>query len=229
MRPIGTVKVLEARRRKALALLEKQFSLNEVARQIGCHASSVMRWRDLLHELGEEGLKARIPPGRPSRLSGEQKQQLLQFLLQGPDAFGWRTEVWTTQRIAELVKAKFGIVYHPDYIGRLMHSLHWSHQKPERRALERDEQAIQSWETKVWPRVKKRPKAGCLPDLCGRIRVSVDSQRAKDLGAGRAHAAGSPPLSKSADLCDLRHFAQPVPQAFEPVLDVELGQYPPDP
>jgi len=130
MRPIGTIKVLEAHRRKALALLDKKLSLNEVARQIGCHASSVMRWRDLLQELGEEGLKARTPPGRPSRLSGEQKQQLLQFLLQGPGAFGWRTEVWTTQRIAELVKAKFGIVYHPDHVGRLMHSLHWSHQKP---------------------------------------------------------------------------------------------------
>jgi transposase len=158
MRPIGTVKVLEARRRKALALLQKDLSLNEVARQIGCHASSVMRWRDLLNQQGEEGLKARTPPGRPSRLSEEQKQQMLQFLLQGPGSFGWRTEVWTTQRIAELVKNKFRIVYHPDHIGRLMHSLHWSHQKPERRALERDEAEIQAWKTNVWPRVKKTPK-----------------------------------------------------------------------
>ena len=54
---------------------------------------------------------------------------------------GYRTNLWTTARIAELIR-QFGIQYHRDHVGRLMHSLNWSPQKPERRALERDEKPL---------------------------------------------------------------------------------------
>jgi transposase len=36
-----------------------------------------------------------------------------------------------------------------------MHGLQWSPQKPERRALERNEQAIERWKQKDWRRIKK--------------------------------------------------------------------------
>jgi len=155
MRPKGSVRELEARRRRALKLLEENLSLNEVARRLGCHPSSVMRWRDRLREFGEPGLKAQSPPGRRPRLSGEQKERLLEDLLAGPAEFGYRTQIWTTRRIAEVIEKRFGISYHRDHVGRLMHSLGWSHQKPERRAVERNESAIEEWKTQEWPRVKK--------------------------------------------------------------------------
>lgn len=162
MRPKGSVGELEVRRRKALKLLEEDLSLNEVARRLGCHPSSVMRWRNRLRDFGEPGLKAQSPPGRPPRLSEQQKQQLLEELLAGPAAFGYRTQIWTTRRIAEMIERRFAISYHPDHVGRLMHSLGWSHQKPERRAVERNEEAIEEWKTTEWPRVKKT-SSGWLP------------------------------------------------------------------
>ncbi len=162
MRLKGSAKVLEARRRRALQLLEDNVSLHEVARQIGCHASSVMRWRDRLKDLGEGGLKVGSSPGRPSRLSAQQRKQLLNQLLKGPGAFGWRTEVWTTSRIAQLIERQFQVTYHRDHVGRLMHALGWSHQKPERRALQRNEAAIGDWKAKDWVRVK-RTLGGWVP------------------------------------------------------------------
>jgi len=80
---------------------------------------------------------------------------LVNLLLQGPMMHGYRSNLWTTARIAELIRSQFGIRYHRDHVGRLMHSLNWSPQKPERRALERDEQAIARWQQKDWPRIKK--------------------------------------------------------------------------
>jgi transposase len=68
---------------------------------------------------------------------------------------GYRTNLWTTARIAELIRREFGVQYHRDHVGKLMHALNWSPQKPERRALERNEQAIERWKQKDWPRVKK--------------------------------------------------------------------------
>jgi hypothetical protein len=61
-------------------------------------------------------------------------------------------------RIAEVVEREFGVSYHPDHIGRLMHSLGWTPQKPEARALEREEVEIERWKQKEWPRIKKTPQ-----------------------------------------------------------------------
>lgn len=157
MRPKGSVRELEVRRRKALKLLEQDLSLNEVARRLDCHPSSVMRWRDRFHKFGEAGLTAQSPPGRPSRLSEKQQQQLFADLLAGPAEFGFRTQIWTTQRIAEVIEKRFGISYHRDHIGKLMHSLGWIHQIPERRAVERNEAAIGEWEDTEPSRAKKNP------------------------------------------------------------------------
>jgi transposase len=77
-------------------------------------------------------------------------------------AHGYRTNLWTTARIAEVIGQEFGVHYHRDHIGRLMHSLQWSHQKPERRALERNEGAIEHWKRKDWQRIKKKP-SGWVP------------------------------------------------------------------
>lgn len=155
MRPFGSPKQLEKRRRKAMELLDTGLSLHEVARRIGANASSVMRWRDERRKHGEQGLEPKPVPGRPLKLTSQQRQRLIILLLRGAIANGYRTELWTTARIAELIERHFAISYHRDHIGRLMSSLGWSYQKPEKRALQRDEQAIEEWKNNHWPRIKK--------------------------------------------------------------------------
>jgi len=154
-RPRGSADLLSDRRRRALELLKLGLSLNEVARRIQCVASSVMRWRDAWRRRGADALKVGASPGRPSKLKAAQQRRLLRVLLKGPLTYGYSTNVWTTARIAEVITREFGVSYHRDHVGRLMHSLNWSHQKPEKRAVERDEEAIEQWKRKDWPRVKK--------------------------------------------------------------------------
>jgi len=158
MRPYGSPTTLEKRRRRAISLLEHGLSLHEVARRIGCHASSVMRWRNIHERYGKHGLNPKPVPGRPPRLSSRQKAQLVGLLTEGAMANGYRTELWTTARIAKLIERTFHVRYHRDHVGRLMHALGWSYQKPERRALQRDEEAIEEWKRKKWPQIKKKAK-----------------------------------------------------------------------
>jgi transposase len=150
----GSADLLEDRRKRALALLDSGYSLNEVGRRIGCHASSVMRWRDSRRRGGAQALRVRCSPGRPLKLDQAKRKRLVNLLLQGPIAHGYRTNLWTTARIAAVIQREFGVQYHRDHVGRLMHSLRWSPQKPERRALERNEKAIEGWKQKDWPRIK---------------------------------------------------------------------------
>lgn len=156
MRLKGSAQVLEDRRQRAMRLLRGgKLSLNEVARRLGCAASSVMRWQQAWQADGQKGLKVKQSPGRPSKLSERQRQGLVAILLKGAVMRGYRTELWTTARIAEVIRKEFHVRYHRDHVGRLMHNLGWSHQKPERRARERDEAAIERWRRRDWPKVKK--------------------------------------------------------------------------
>lgn len=157
MRPHGSPQSLEERRRRVVTFLKQKLSLHEIGRRLGCHASSVLRWRNALRSGGSEALKAKPAPGRPSRLTAKQKTRLVGCLVQGAMAHGYRTELWTTLRIAELIQRRFRVKYHRNHVGKLLHQLHWSPQKPEGRAVERDERTIEAWKRDVWPAVKKTP------------------------------------------------------------------------
>ncbi len=164
MRPKGSAEVLADRRRRALELLDEGHSLNEVARRIGCQASSVMRWRDKRDDEGAAVFEVGASPGRPPKLSDQQLERLIELLQHGAMAQGYSTDLWTCKRITKLIRKEFRVRYHPHHIGRLLHQLGWSYQKPERRALERDEAAIARWRDREWPRAKKT--------LCGWVPTS---------------------------------------------------------
>jgi transposase len=154
-RPKGSAELIEARRRQALRLLEEGYSLNEVGRMVGSAPSSVMRWRDALQSGGEEALKVRFSPGRPATLTDAQRGKIVALLLKGAMANGFGTELWTTGRVATLIQKRCRVQFHRSHVARLLHELGFSCQKPERRALERDEEKIEEWKRKRWPQVKK--------------------------------------------------------------------------
>lgn len=156
MRPHGSAEELERRRRRAIALLEVGHRQAEVARAVGAHPSSVKRWWEAYQKIGEGGLAAKPVPGRPSRLSARQRKLLVSRLLKGAQANGFPTDLWTCPRIAKVIEDRYGVHYHVDHIPRLMASLGFSSQKPEKRAVERDEERIARWVAKDWRRIKKR-------------------------------------------------------------------------
>lgn len=158
MRPKGSAKELETRRMIAGRLLQAGKGVREVARLVGASPSSVSRWKKSLEEHGIEGLKAKPHPGRSARLTPQQKETLKKVLLEGPRAAGFPTDLWTLARVAQVIERLFGVKYHPGYVWYILRKMGWSCQKPERRARERDETAIESWRQEEWPRVQKKPK-----------------------------------------------------------------------
>jgi transposase len=159
MRPPGSPRALERRRRRAIALLEQGFQPVEVASQLGVDRRSVRRWKAAYQKGGESAIEARAAPGRPPALDPKAKARLEGVLLKGAKACGFPTDLWTCPRVAEVIADRFGVAYHVDHIGRLLRGMGWSPQKPTRRAIERDETAIKQWVKTDWPRVKKTPRA----------------------------------------------------------------------
>jgi len=160
MRPRGSAEQLERRRRQAVQLLNEGKGLSDTAEAVGASVSSVWRWRQAYREGGWEGLRPRPTPGRPSKLSESQKQGLREVLEAGPLAARYPTDLWTLKRVAEVIRKRFGVRYNTCHVWTVLVKLGWSCQKPERRARERDEEAIHRWRRRDWVRIKKSPAGG---------------------------------------------------------------------
>jgi len=158
MRTKGSAAELEQQRRQAVALLNQGWAGAQVARTLNVSQAAVTRWKQAYQESGTVGLAAKPHPGGQPRLTAVQRQRLSDLLLQGPREHGYRTELWTLERVAEVIAQRFGVQYHPCHVWRVLHGLGWSCQKPERRARERNEEAVARWRREDWPRLKKRPK-----------------------------------------------------------------------
>lgn len=152
MRPFGTFEQLAQRRQRALRLLQVGQGPTQVARQVGTTPQSVCRWRREAHRKRKPKGRA---PGRPCRLSATQTRQLVAALKRGAYAYGYAEDYWTLDRIAHLIWDLFGVRYCSSSVWYLLQRLGWSCQKPQRRSLARDDQALADWKRQVWPRIKK--------------------------------------------------------------------------
>ena len=165
MRPNGSPKTLERRRRKAIALLNSGKNLPEVARRVGASVSSVFRWQQTYLAGGQSALDPKPVPGRPNKLDPSQIDRLFEILLNGARAWCFPNEIWTLKRIAKVIRKEFGVRLHQGHVWKLLRQARWSCQVPERRALERDEPAITHWKRYTWPAIKKNKRTWCPPRL----------------------------------------------------------------
>jgi len=119
----------------------------------------VSQWFKKAREQGVEALKHKTPPGSQPKLSKEQQAQLPALLAKGAEVFGFRGQVWTTERVAQMIQQEFGVSYHPAHCSRLLRNLKWSQQKPIEKATQRDEDAIRTWKEDRFDELKKRAEA----------------------------------------------------------------------
>jgi transposase len=145
----------EGRRLRAFELKERGWKQAEIAEALGVSEGAVSQWMRRVREEGVEGLRHKPPPGAPPRLSEQEHARLPELLAQGAEAHGFRGDVWTCERVAKVIRKEFGVGYHPAHVSRLVRALGLSLQKPQRRANQRDEEAIERWKERRWPSLKK--------------------------------------------------------------------------
>ena len=146
----------EGRRLRAWELHLQGWSQVRIAEALGVTQSAVSRWLNRAEQGGgPTALYARPPKGATPRLSTQQLEQLPALLKQGAQAYGFRGEVWTRERVAAVIERMFGVRYHDRHVGRILHRIGWSVQKPTRVAVQRDEGKVQEWKEKEWRALKK--------------------------------------------------------------------------
>jgi transposase len=149
----------EWRRLRAVQLKQRGWYQRDIADALGVSEVSVSHWVTRARDSGLSALLGNRKSGHPPRLTSAQKSLIPEFLWHGPEAYSFRGEVWTCARISRVIEEEFGIRYHKDHVGRLLKELCWTPQVPIKRAIQRDEQAIQYWRKEIWPELQRRAKS----------------------------------------------------------------------
>lgn len=150
----------EWRRTRALDFERQGWKQREIAAALDVSEAAVSQWIAAARCGGPEALRAHPKPGPIPKLTEEHLRLLPDLLWHGPEAYGFRGEVWTCARIAGVIGQEFGVRYSKSQVSRLLKRLGWTPQVPLVRAIQRDEDAIERWRAEVWPELLKRARRG---------------------------------------------------------------------
>ena len=146
----------EARRRLAVQKVNGGWTQAAVADFLGVHPVTVNKWVRAHRAAGDGGLAGKPHPGRTPFLTPDQQRRVLGWLADKPTAHGFRTDLWTARRVAELIRRRFGVAYHPHSLREWLANRGHSPQKPAKRARERDPVAVDRWLAEEWPAILKK-------------------------------------------------------------------------
>jgi len=147
------------RRRAAVALRKSGMSIREVADEVGCVPASVVRWEQAFDRNGHDGLAPKPQAGGKARLSDQEKQRLVQMVIQGARADGWKNDLWTLKRVGHFIERELGVHYHISNVHGLLRELGFSNQKPAQILREQNRAAIDTSRRTTWPATKRGPSA----------------------------------------------------------------------
>src|SRR5438874_1995591 len=154
--PFNAFDCREWRRMQAWHLKQLGWKQRDIAVALSASEGAVSQWLAAARAGGPDALSSRPVPGHPAKLTGEQKRLLPDFLWHGPEAYGFRGEVWTCARVARVLKEEFGVSYSKSQVSRILKGLGWTPQAPVPRAIQRDEDAIDRWRAEAWPALRRR-------------------------------------------------------------------------
>jgi len=156
MKKTGPACELETRRRLAVTRVNEGWRQKDVAAFLGVSLKAVGKWMAAYRASGDDGLKSKPRTGPAPKLSPRRERAVLSWLAKSPQAFGYKTDLWTTRRLAEVIEKRYGVRFNANYLAEWLARRGYSPQKPETPAVERDNPAIARWVAEDWPRIKKK-------------------------------------------------------------------------
>lgn len=149
----------EWRRRRALELKQQGWKQRDIATALGTSQAAVSQWLAAVRNGGLDALLSRTNRrGMTPKLAPESLRLIPDFLWHGSEAYGFAGDVWTCDRVVDVIEEEFGVRYSKSQVSRLLKRLSWTPQVPIARAIQRDEEAIERWRTEAWPVVWQRAR-----------------------------------------------------------------------
>lgn len=153
----------EALRMRVVAALREGMSGAEAVRVFGVSENSIRNWKARYAFGGVEGLESRRPgrkAGQARKLAPDQEQALIEAIIEfEPEQLDLGGKLWTRGKVTELARRLFGVSYTERGMGKLLRRMGLSFQRPDRRAIEANPEAMVEWVESTYPALVERAEA----------------------------------------------------------------------
>lgn len=144
---------------RAVQRVQAGESPETVIKTLGFARACIYNWLARYRAGGWHSLKTGSRSGRPKKLTGKQISWIYRTIRdKDPIQLKFSFALWTRSMIATLIKRQFGVQLSLTSVGRLLHQLGFSCQKPLYRAYQRDAELVKQWKEQVFPQIQKRAK-----------------------------------------------------------------------
>jgi len=152
-------KAMEQIRIRAVQRVQEGESPEVVIKTLGFARACIYNWLARYRAGGWDGLKTGKHTGRPKKLSAKHIAWVYRIVSgSNPKQLQFPFMLWTRAMIAKAIRRKFGIKLSVTSVGRLLHQLGFTCQRPLYRAYQQDPEAVAHWKKHVFPEIKKQAK-----------------------------------------------------------------------
>ena len=154
---------LEALRLRAVEQVARGVPAAEVGAglaALGLHRRTIYTWLATERIGGHAALRAKPVPGRPRKLSDAQLGELTTLITDtDPRDHGFAVALWTREIVRQLIDQRFGVALTVASVGRTLHALGFSAQRPLYRAEQADPAAVARWKEIEYPKIAAEARA----------------------------------------------------------------------
>ena len=152
----------QSRRLLSLAAVRDGIDRGSAAKIGGMDRQTLRDWVHRFNASGLEGLVDNWTEGPKPRLSAEQLAQFAQIVEAGPDREKDGVVRWRRLDLKRVIAERFGVDFHPRYVGKLLKKLGFSHISARPRHPAQDERTVEAFKN-VWPAPSARGffETGC--------------------------------------------------------------------
>ena len=137
--------VSQSRRLLSLAAVRDGMDRGAAATIGGMDHQTLRDWVHRFNALGPEGLIDNWTEGPKPRLSAEQLARFAQIVEAGPDHEKNGVVRWRRIDLKRVIAERFGVDFHPRYVGKLLKTLGFSHMSARPRHPAQDERIVEAF------------------------------------------------------------------------------------
>lgn len=150
-------------RERGFAMRREGFSVPDICRALGVARSTVYKWFKNAEKASEEQAIAGGQRGRPqgfgTKLTAQQAMQVRQWVItENPKQMKFDFALWTRRAVKALIRNKFNIDLSISSVGVYLRSWGLTPQRPMRRAIEQNDEAVKQWKQEQYPEIARRAR-----------------------------------------------------------------------
>ncbi len=146
-------------RRQFVRMMDEGVPAKAIMVALKLSRTTYFQWKKAYQERGIDGLKVRPLPGAAPKLTDQQTSQLRGWLVgRDPRQFQFDFALWTRKIVRELIRQQFGVEMTPQGIGKLLHRLGLSPQRPLYRAYQQNPEAVRRWKEEEFPAIRAQAR-----------------------------------------------------------------------